>query len=350
MTATVLGPVEWSRETEDPYGHRTYRIKWRVECTSVQDGPQVISTAAGLPVVGAYWNYGNDIDVWAICHPQQSVNMQLTGEPGTLWFVENTFSTKPIIRCQDTPIDNPLNEPPLISGSFVKYTQQAMVDRFGIPLLSSSAEPFTGALVERDYNRATVNIQMNVPSINPLWFFLIDTVNNSPMWGLGPHCVKLSNAPWKRLLWGSCSYYYQIDFQFDIDFNTFDRYIPDAGNRTVARGGDCTKPGDYNCFRGTTGDLIAPVPMDGAGNIAKAIAQTLLDSRTNLGYDADGNPIANPRYGLPYANPHYDASYTGISPYYSSPNLLFPQYQPYIWKKELYDEGNLLLLPVPLSF
>jgi len=58
---------------------------------------------------------------------------------------------------------------------------------------------------------------------------MVDTVNDSTLWGLSSRKVKLSNVSWTRNTYGLCYVYYTRNFEFDIDFTTFDRVTPDHG-------------------------------------------------------------------------------------------------------------------------
>jgi hypothetical protein len=354
MTAYLQGMLERRMQTEDPYGHRTYKVKFLVVTNNINDGPQVASMCPGLPVVGTVYNYGNDLDTWAICHPEAEVEQVLTKEPNNYFIITNTFSTKPIIRCQDVPIGNPLNEPPLISGSFVKYTQETGYDAFNLPLFFSSLEPMRGPQVERDFNRPTVEIQMNVPLMLPQWFAMIDCINQYSMWGLNPHAVKLSNMPWRRIYWGSCNFYYQVTFQFDINLDPFgfDRQIVDVGTRSVIGGGDaCAGPLQYENYRTATGDLSQPIPLNGSGSPATCTCMTLVDSRQYLGVDDDGNLIVNPNFGLPVPNPYYVPGHPALpdSCNWFGQYLQYPYITPYYWLKQLYYQADLSQLPVPAT-
>jgi len=235
MTATARSRRAWGGG-RDEEGHRTWTLKSYVECSSKQDGPFTVMQCSGLPQVGDTWAFGNDLDVWAFCYPEMKINQldQKDGQASTHWEVEQTFSTKPLKRCNTTQIENPLSEPMKISGSFVKYTKEIVRDMYGFPVLSSSFERLHGPAVEFDFNRATVKIEQNVPYLGLETFSLyVDTVNDSTLWGLPPRCVKLSNVQWERKLWGVCNYYYTRAFEFDIDFMTFDRQVLDEGHKCL---------------------------------------------------------------------------------------------------------------------
>ncbi len=242
MTASVIDPsgsgdgrFSWRGERDDE-GHRTWWLQQRVVTTDPLDGPAVVMEASGLPAIGDQWNFGNDVDIWAFCYPTRRVSIykEKKGDPSTQWLVESKFSTVPFQRCSSTTIENPLLEPQKISGSFTKYTTEATRDRNGVAIISSSYEMIRGPQVEFDANRPTVRIEQNVAALGLSTFSqMVDTVNDATLWGLGARRIKLSNVSWTRNYYGVCNFYYTRTFDFDINFNTFDRIIIDEGTKVL---------------------------------------------------------------------------------------------------------------------
>lgn len=273
MAASVLGQLDWTA-TRDTEGHRTYTVRWLVYTTSYADGPEKVGGAAGLAAVGASWVLGNDVDVWAKCYPDLKITPVVKRERNQYWEVEQKFSTKPLTRCQTASIENPINEPPQISGSFVKYTREATKDKDGNPIESSSHEQFRGAAVEFDDNRPTVSISKNV-LVLPISLFtpMVDTVNDRPLWGLEARKIKLSNVSWERLLYGTCTFYYKMTYEFDIrmDDDGFDRKLIDEGTKELKPGGDPNDPRDFQVYKDGNGENTR-VLLDGAGKALTAEA------------------------------------------------------------------------------
>jgi hypothetical protein len=271
----VKGRIDWRRE-DTSEGHRKYTITWLCTTTSATDGPQTAAGAGGLAAIGAAWAYGGDSDAWATCTPELRARPTITNEPGLWWVVEQVFATPghPDLnreRCQDDAVENPLLEPDRISGSFVKYTKEATEDRHGDKIKSSSHEMFRGAAVEFDENRPTVSIGKNVGTL-PIATFsgMVDTVNSGAMWGVGARHVKLSGVSWERLMYGSCNFYYDITYDFDIrdDDLGFDRKIIDEGTKVLTPGGDKTKPEDFMVYKDVNGENTR-VLLDGNGEPLK---------------------------------------------------------------------------------
>ncbi len=249
MSASVFNTKQrtWSG-SRNAEGHREFKVVHIVKA-AILDGPQVVMSAAGLPLTGSMWNFDNDLDPWAFCLPTISVSIhqEKEGDSNRYWKVENTFSTRPTERCQDETIEDPLLEPQKISGGFVKYTKEITKQRanHSDPLLagkeikSSSHEMFRGPQMEFDFNRPTVRIGQNVASLGLETFAeMVDTVNDDVLWGLDARKIKLSNVTWERRVYGLCNFYYTRNFEFDIDFNTFDREVVDEGTKQII--------GDFN--------------------------------------------------------------------------------------------------------
>jgi len=232
------GPIVWGLQRDDE-GHRTYNVSFLAVTDDVLDGPYSVAYGiSGLPLPGvSFWAYGNDIDTEAICTPATKVSLfnHVEGQPHNWWRFDYLFSTKRNIkRCQDTNITDPLMEPDRLSGSFAKYTKEVMKDKDGLYIRSSSHEIIRGSQVEFDHNRPTVRIEQNKLNLGlSLFAPMIDNVNASPMWGLPARCVKLSNVSWERKLYGSCTFYYTRTFEFDIDYNTFDKAVMDEGTKAL---------------------------------------------------------------------------------------------------------------------
>lgn len=282
MASVLLGLIDWEL-SRDRDGNRDYKAVWRVQ-SAFTDGPSIVANTPGLPAIGSTWNItgldGVDRDDFAFALPTLRVTPQVKGEKNQFWNVENTFSTRPTERCQDTSIEDPLLEPEKVSGSFVKFTQEKFKDKDGKPFLSSSFEQIRGSVVEFDDNRPTVRIEKNllILPLNPI-VEQVDTVNDSLMWGLDPRKIKLSNVSWQRKLFGICSFYFTVSYEFELDFDTFDRQAQDKGRDVLNEGGDPTKIEDFAPARAIKkdangklvvgeGELLGEQFLDGAGKKA----------------------------------------------------------------------------------
>lgn len=240
-TAIVGGPVTWEGEIGSD-GYRNYTVVHRVvgdDTPGFADGPANVLQTPGLPTPGSDWFFDGDLDIWAWHTGEKRAIPELDdGDRNRFWRVESKFSNKPPDRqrCMDTQIEDPLLEPPRVSGSFTKYVEEATYDRNGDPILNSAHEVIRGPAVEFDANRPQIRIEMNVPTFTTvqLAYSMIDTVNITGLWGFNPRCIKLSNAPWEKKYYGTCNVYYTITLEFDVRaIETFDKDVLDEGTKVL---------------------------------------------------------------------------------------------------------------------
>ncbi len=300
--ATIDGRVDWSKTVDDA-GKRTYSITWLVVTASTSDGPAVASAATGLAVAGAAWSSAtnggsNDADSGAYCNRAMTVKKYgPKKDKGNYWLVTQTFSTDDSSNCEENT-DNPLLTPDRVSGGFSKYTVVATQDRAGDPLVMSNHERIRGAEAEFDNNRPTVRIEKNLATL-PLTTFapLVDSVNSTTMWGLTARKVKLSNVTWEKVFYGGCgSHYYKVSYEFDINYDTFDRIVQDRGFMVLAPGGTKTNPAHYQVYKDAFTNENTPVSMPLDGNGAVAIPPVAAAEIT-IEYYAEANLVTS--LGLP---------------------------------------------------
>lgn len=267
MAASEWGRIAWSLK-RDSEGHREYDLQMLVKAGR-DDGPLTVMFASGLPADGTTWGYGGDNDVYAYLWPDRDVSQFVSDQgPMEWWKVGFKFSTRPHRRCQTTQIENPINEPPDLSGSFLRYVKNATQDRFGTPLRTSSHELITGEAAQFDGNRATVRVGLNTATL-PLTTFtsMMNTVNDATLWGLGSRKIKLSNTSWQRKVYGTCNFYYTSVHEFDIDFEGHDKVAFDQGTRILIDGGDADNPADFILAKDKLGENYGTVLLDGAGQV-----------------------------------------------------------------------------------
>jgi hypothetical protein len=220
--------------TRDEEGHREYKIKHHVRCAA-GDGPAIALATSGLPQPGDTWNFDNDSDSWATCKQNATVTPTVSDEVSRHFEVEQTFSSKgDEKRCKDQQIEDPLLEPQKVSGSFVKYQEEAVKDKDDELIKNPAFESFKGPQIEFDKNRPSVRIEQNVSSLQlATCSQMVDRVNDSTLWGLAARCVKLSNFSWEKKFYGACYAYYTRIFEFDIRFDTFDRDVLNEGTKAL---------------------------------------------------------------------------------------------------------------------
>jgi len=305
MSATWLNILKWELSRDDE-GHRTYDVTSKVLTSDVADGPLSVLSASGLPAVGSYWAIGNDEDLYAYCTPYAQVSCAgQENEINTLWHVKQKFTTQAMRRCNSAGIDDPLAEPAKLSGGFRSYSEEAITDRHGDLLLMSSGELMRGDVLLVERGRPTVRVSINVSSL-PLSTFAQyrGGVNDDTLWGLPARTIRLADITWERNVYGTCNYYYTITYEFEVKYETWNRFIPDKGQ------------------------------------YAKVIKDAPLSATNRL------VPIQDPLTGRVYTA-YLDGS-GGMVGWVNAPDALDPG-DIYIWEKELEPEFNFLTLGVPSS-
>lgn len=328
MVASIQGngPIEWSRDTDDE-GYRVYKVKYRVKCSSVADGPMTALTAPGLPRVGDPWVIGNDSDPWAWCRHKNTITPVVTGEPNSQFIIEFTFSNKPGKTCQDETIDNPLLQPMKISGSFLKFTEEITKDRFGLPVMNSAFEQLKGPTIEFDTICPVVRIDQNVADLQlPLLCQMQYTLNNAPLWGLPRRTIRFICVNWEKKYYGTCNAYYSRTMEFEIRYKGFDRDILDEGTKVLHGrwnistgswdllniGGvppDPNNPQHFDKFKDKHGENTRVI-LNGAGLPANVTIGTL-GTYMSIKADNQGNALTNEEYWIRVTNgiewePWYD--------------------------------------------
>lgn len=282
MSWTIVKGAQrvWTGD-QDKDGHRTYKVKFRLQTNNPGfDGPALAMQCPGLFVPGAPYLIDNDADPDAYCSKEKSVSIPSEipeGDPPEFLDIEQTFSTKPDKTCQEDDIENPLLRPPQKAGSTSNHKEEATFDRFGNPITNSAWEVLRGPQVEFDKSRHRIKITQNVANLQLfLCNSMVDTVNAFVLWGMPRRCVKLSDFSWDEKYYGTCFKYYTRNFEFDTNAETFDRLVLDEGTKALNghwRKADGTYVIDF--INGAPPDRFNPSHfkrfVDRAGNPSKVL-------------------------------------------------------------------------------
>jgi hypothetical protein len=231
MAITNLGRRRWSMESDDD-GHSEYTIQWLIETTDPLDGPTSIWLSGAIAAVGSTWGYGNDIDLQAWCRPRMSFRMVVEDEPNTLWIVEQYFSSKPILRCQDASPGDPLAEPPKWGGTFGRFMRQTTIDKDDNVITNSSLQRVP---IEVPDIQPTITVTQNVATLNLTGraTVLRAPLNDAPLWGLPARCIMFSKYTWEQNFYGLCYTYFTETLEFEANADTFDTEFIDEGSRVL---------------------------------------------------------------------------------------------------------------------
>jgi hypothetical protein len=302
MTTQITG-WSWGDGSRDAAGHRNYDLHVVVQGSRLDGAANVMQTP-GLPLPYSQWYVADDIDLWAWCKWEMEIKPRLPAEPNTVFDVTMHFTTKPPTAfCRTQQVEDPLLEPPKVSGDSTNYTEEAAVDYYGQPIVTSSWENITGAVCEVEKSRATVVVEMPFATANrALVDALLNTVNESPMWGYPARSVKFSKRSYKKMYQGSCLPYFVYTFTFEIrtsidpdtglTVSDWDKTVPDVGTKVLR--GQFDSNGNWiliNNADGTPPDRYNPADFiayqDRHGNPAKVNLNLGLPANVVIGAGSD---------------------------------------------------------------
>jgi hypothetical protein len=293
MTASLLSidgvvrPIDWTLNI-DGEGQREYSVTWQVQTTSADDGPDIALTCPGLPVPGSHFAVSNSTDPWAFYQRKGSARLHDRMKSAKLWDVTINYSTRPARRCMDSSVQDPLLEPARVSGGFNKFTRRAVKDTSGNALVTTGNEPILSG-VEIDDNRPTVRLEMNVAWVNLTFVSsYVDTVNNATWWSCAARTIKCSEFNWERVLYGTCRFYYRVQFTFELKRDTWDYTLANYGR--YAWSNSPTTPKQYDLNRSVATKEIMETWLDSSG--LPTITETYLTKKlyTEKNFAAVGWP------------------------------------------------------------
>jgi hypothetical protein len=236
MACTLLeGQIAWEGD-RDKDGHRDYMVRWRVE-SDLDDGPANVMNTPGIAVPGNLWLIDADSDLLAYCTMELKARVDSNykqGEPSKFWTLDQKFTTRPYKKCQDEQIDSPLDQPQEVEGTFIRGTEEGVMDRFGIDITNSAFERIRGKHNEWNSSILQVKVTQNVANLDLTTIYGVrDHVNDGVMWGFDPRCVLLTEIGWKRKYYGLCYVYYTREFTFEVKPETHDREVLDEATMAL---------------------------------------------------------------------------------------------------------------------
>lgn len=326
-------PIRTRKGKMDKDGYREYSATFLIESDDKLDGPSAVLATPGLPTTFDTWVFGNDFDSWAYATLERSVEMVEQESQGLFWTVEIKYSSKgDEKRCKDQQVDDPLLIPDRISGSSQKYTEEATSDRFGNQIVNSAFEQIRGQQVEFDANRFQITIEQNILDLQLyLMSTIVNSVNDSTLWGMPRRKVKFSDFDFSVKYYGNCYKYYTRKLTFDIDPGGYDRDLLDEGAKalhgqwgtdghwqTIKIGGqdpNPTNPAHYSAFKDRKGQAAKVIlnghgrPYDDSPTIVSGCTQCGTDGSTQVwtmkGYLKTGSGL-----GTGYTAVTFDMTYS----------------------------------------
>lgn len=217
-------PIKCTGSVDSKF-QRTYTTTWRV-ITSQGDSAMTAMSAAGLPLWGSTFAWGSDFDLWTTAQtikadPEKETDVnpiKYNGFNATSWIVTIGYSSRPMDRSPgDTPED-PIDDAPVISGSFLGERKVAIRDKDGNPIANSAAEPYLDNPPTVLANTDTLRIQYNTATIDLAQRSeFVGCVNSTAIWGLSPRQALLVRWDWSVKYAGASLVFIQNSFEFHIN-------------------------------------------------------------------------------------------------------------------------------------
>jgi len=289
VTTKLIGRHNWSLSKGDDY-HRTYTLTNLVSA-ALTDGPYTVANTSGLPTPRvSTWSQSGETDSNAVCLPglDAEIYSYKPGEASITWKVKQKFSTNvPKLGPSTAAVNNPLLFTTQTSGGTSSETVQAYYDLDEKIIQSSSQESLLGPETSYREGRPTVHLLQHTALLGlGLASSMVFKVNSTPMWGLAKRKIKLENFGWSIKYFGVSSKYYERRFDFIINYDTWDREIPDKGTKAlgnrdkdkkwvVPANPDPTKQGKFNRYTDENGNHTTCFlngkgePADGEATAAK---------------------------------------------------------------------------------
>ena len=295
-----------SELSEDTEGHRTYTSIYQVITDDKLDGPLTARAAAGIPAIASGYAFGNDSDPWAFCIRRPSVRLAEGGDSAKKWHATVEHTTKPSKTCKTATIEDPLDQPPVISGSFVSVIMPAEKDMDGEPITNSADEPFIPAIEIEDHedtliyeiNTATISLATRAKYTR--------SVNDAPLWGLPARCVRLVQWGWDVAYYGQCNNYIRNRLEFAIrpadrpwDFNILDQGTRIKIGFIADPSGQFDPSPIYDTVKDRKDEgLNGPFQLDGKGlQLKKDSPAVFLTKKVYAEQDYSALPIQDPLPG-----------------------------------------------------
>lgn len=236
MTATVRGiSVDGRQGSLNEEKDREYSLVYKVVTDDRNDGPEIVMTAAGIPLIGSVYVSGNDFDPDAVVINKAASQ----GDSPWEWEVEVTFSTVVDSDPEDEE-ENPLLRPADVSYSFAS---RRIIPRghYSDPLAPSGTKDFEVAIEasngekfdpqpEVDLAEPVLSISKNVATINAADLMsLANAVNSDFFLGAEPRQLKL-DAPQATRQWNkTVGYYWQVSYAIRFRYDTWDIQLLNQG-------------------------------------------------------------------------------------------------------------------------
>lgn len=276
--------VESNAVSSEETQYRHYRGHFIAICDSVADGPVIAATTqsqnanSAVPDRHSYYSFGNENDLGSFAGFPKATRRN--GDP-KIWDIYVDYSPQPVTT-DDVTWDDPLDKPTEWSGSFAKFQTPLTHDRNDEMIVNAAADPFVPPAMMDD-SRPHLVAKKNYAFADfdlATWWGMRDAVNSTMFVNLfPPRTVKIENGTWRRLFAGSATPYYEVTWTFEINFETFDFVMPNAGFNEIDANGEKVRITDDKLRDQANGALLG----NGLNGTAKGRQLTVAEVEAGKG-------------------------------------------------------------------
>lgn len=179
-----------------------------------------VSGASGLPTYGSSWTDGTNSDAWAFARTFDfdAINPDVKSSGDRIKYTATVgYTTKHGDRDPNDNKENPLNNAPVLSGSFIGEQQIVLQDADGEDVVSSTGRPL-GSTLKKATDADSFSIQFNSATLDlSQRSRMTGKVNSTQIWGLPRRNLKLIQWDWKKEYAGTGFAYISNTLEFQVD-------------------------------------------------------------------------------------------------------------------------------------
>lgn len=186
------------------------------------DGPLAVANNSGIPAYGSSYSYESETDLWAFAESidvdPNPLRINHKGQQRYKWLIKMTHSSIPSDHSPNDSRENPLDDPPVVSGSFLRRTRPTNRDRNGNRIENTASDSYIPR-VEREDALDTLRLEFNTATLNlSTRAQYIGKVNSDSIWGLQKRQAKMTRWDYQVLYAGTFLAYIRHSMEFEISF------------------------------------------------------------------------------------------------------------------------------------
>jgi len=268
MSAVIeaVKPGGWTGQAQSKDRVRRYSLVYTIRTTDPGDGPMTVGNSPSLPGYGAYYAYGNEMDMGALL---KSRVVRQANNQKCWWEVVDSYDSQHDDENPDSPIENPLDRPPKRRFSYERQIWHPHKDKDDLPFVNSAKERYGAEVSETEKGLLVLTITRNESSFpTAITKDYQNKVNENEFYGFARDQALMADVSaqdaWENeVYYWACSYKIVFDPDGWIPLSVLDEgsYYWDGGGANVG------KPDKHRNFVDGTGAITTGSrPLSGSGD------------------------------------------------------------------------------------